>query len=59
MRQSYELHGYREADTGPRVYTRLQVVLARGEQENRKQHRQAPVPEPPVEILFYIHIHVF
>lgn len=51
MRQSYELQ--------PRVYTRLQVVLARGEQENRKQHRQAPVPEPPVEILFYIHIHVF
>ena len=43
---------------GPWSYTRLQVVLARGEQENRKQHRQAPVPEPPVEILFYIHIHV-
>ena len=39
--------GNREADAGPRVYTRLQVVLARGEQENRKQYRQAPVPEPP------------
>ena len=39
--------GYRKADIGSRVRARLNLIPARGEQDDRKQYRQAQVSEPP------------